>query len=127
MHHLEHVPHEEIDSVIRCADVFIAGSRSEGMPHAVCEAMLGGLPMLLSDIEGHRAMATPEIDALFFATRNDFLRQVMRLRNEPGLPTVLARNSMERARKNVSDNREMKEYLEFFENILERCSKSRLL
>jgi len=74
--------------------------------------------MLLSDIEGHRAMAVPDIDALFFSTRDDFLRQARRLINEPELRAVLARNAMERARENASGNREAKEYLEFFETVL---------
>jgi glycosyltransferase involved in cell wall biosynthesis len=36
------------------ADAFVSLSEQEGMPLAVCEALGAGLPVLISDIEGHR-------------------------------------------------------------------------
>ncbi len=60
------IPHDTVDSFLRMGDVFVSASRSEGMPHAVREAMLCGKALLLSDIPGHRAMAEPGREALFF-------------------------------------------------------------
>ncbi|NBW83368.1 glycosyltransferase, partial [bacterium] len=38
------------------ADAFVSLSEQEGMPLAVCEAVGAGLPVLISDIEGHRTL-----------------------------------------------------------------------
>ena len=42
---------------LHAADVFVAPSLSEGMPNAVLEAMAAGLPLVLSDLAGHREAA----------------------------------------------------------------------
>ena len=42
---------------IQASDLFISGSRLEGMPLAPLEAAGSGLPTILSDIEGHRFLS----------------------------------------------------------------------
>jgi glycosyltransferase involved in cell wall biosynthesis len=39
---------------LKCADVFVSSSKSEGLPMAVLEAINCGLPTILSNIESHR-------------------------------------------------------------------------
>src|SRR4029079_3048409 len=39
---------------VQCTDLFISGSLHEGMPLAPLEAAGSGLPLLLTEIEGHR-------------------------------------------------------------------------
>jgi glycosyltransferase involved in cell wall biosynthesis len=40
-------------------DAYVTASEVEGMPNAVLEAMASGLPILASDISGHRELVTP--------------------------------------------------------------------
>jgi glycosyltransferase involved in cell wall biosynthesis len=45
---------EQPEEWLQCADIFLSGSIHEGMPLAPLEAAGAGLPVCLSDIEGHR-------------------------------------------------------------------------
>lgn len=118
--HLAHVPHDEIDSFLRAGQVFVASSRSEGMPHAVREAMLSGLPALLSDIDGHRNLATAEHEALFFHDRESFLAQAKRLMLNPELRRFLGENSRTRAWKDLIQGDEISSYLTFFTELVHK-------
>jgi glycosyltransferase involved in cell wall biosynthesis len=48
---------ERIQTLYAAVDAFISPSRSEGMPFAVLEALLSGVPVVASDIPGHALIA----------------------------------------------------------------------
>lgn len=116
--HIDITPHEEMDSFLRAADVFVSASRSEGMPHACREAMLAGLPLLLSDIEGHRLLADPEKEALFFVDGESFVRQAERLIAEPELRRRLGENGRKRVICELQDHDEIAGYVKVFTRLL---------
>ncbi|MBF0500012.1 MAG: glycosyltransferase family 4 protein [Candidatus Riflebacteria bacterium] len=122
--HLDQVPHEEIDSFLRAGQVYVSASRSEGMPHGVREAMLCGMPLLLSDIPGHRNMAEAEHEALFFGDRESFLRQVGRLLCDPGLRQGLGSKALTRAQGECRNANEIACYIDFFQTILSKGNLS---
>lgn len=61
---------EDINPVVRNADLYVSASLFEGLPGSVIEAMSHRKPLLLSDIEEHREVAQVGENALFFTPGN---------------------------------------------------------
>jgi glycosyltransferase involved in cell wall biosynthesis len=111
------IPHEEAASFLKAGDIFLSASRSEGMPHAVREAMFVGLPCLLSDIESHRNMARDGVDALLFQDERSFVTKATLLMQDRELRRVIARNGRTRAREDLLRSAEIDSYLALFANL----------
>ena len=111
------IPHEEVDSFLRAGDLFVSASRSEGMPHAVREAMFVGLPCLLSDIEGHRNMARDGIEALFFRDEESFSNKLTMLMKNGTLRRLLAESGRNRIENELVRGGEVDSYLAFFTSL----------
>lgn len=62
------IPHEQLPGFYRGADVFVLPSHLEGHPKALLEAMACGLPVIVSDAPGNRAVVTNEVNGLTFPT-----------------------------------------------------------
>ena len=117
------VPHREVDSLLRAGDVYVSASRSEGMPHAVREAMLAGLPLLLSDNDGHRSMATEGTEALFFNSQDAFVSEATRLIVDQELRARFGRGARKRASSMLDQGSgEIDAYLGLFDELLAAAS-----
>ena len=112
------LPREEAIALLLAGDVFVSGSRSEGMPHSVREAMSLGLPPLLSDNAGHRAMAEDEREALFFRDRTSLRVQAGRLLADPELRRRLGEAARRRVANDLARGREQDLYLALFRQLL---------
>ncbi|NLF67938.1 MAG: glycosyltransferase family 4 protein [Candidatus Anammoximicrobium sp.] len=111
VHDAGEIPHDTVDSFLRSGDVFVSASRSEGMPHAVREAMLTARALLLADIPGHRAMAEPEREALFFHDPATFQAAARRLVAAADLRRRLGNAARARAETELAAHDEIGEYL----------------
>lgn len=60
----------DVIPVLREADIYVSASLTEGLPGSVIEAMSLKMPLLLSDIEEHREVATENGNALFFKSKD---------------------------------------------------------
>jgi glycosyltransferase involved in cell wall biosynthesis len=56
VHLLGRRPHQEIESLMRAADIYVSGSHREGSGYALIEALACGLPPLVTDIPSFRAL-----------------------------------------------------------------------
>jgi glycosyltransferase involved in cell wall biosynthesis len=56
VHLLGHRPHEQIEWLMRAADIFVSGSHRESTGYALLEALACGLPPLVTDIPSFRAL-----------------------------------------------------------------------
>ena len=71
VHFAGHV--QDIRGLLEAGDLFVSASTQEGMPLSVLEAMACGIPCILSDIPGHRALSARDGagTAKLFALRDD--------------------------------------------------------
>ena len=70
VHFVGHIPPEQVSNWLAKADILVMTSRSEGRPNAVLEAMAASLPVVASDIPGHRELITSEINGKLFPVGN---------------------------------------------------------
>lgn len=98
--HLPHVPHEDLATIYRKADVFVFPTVLEGMGIVVLEAMASGLPVITTpngpgDIvrDGVDGFLVPPRDVSAIVDRIEFLRKNPDVRREMGF------NASERAQK----------------------------
>lgn len=68
-----------VNEYLQASDVYIASSKSEGLPNGVLEAMAVGLPVILSDIEQHKEIydADTRIGSLYkIGDKNDCIEKI---------------------------------------------------
>ncbi len=121
--HVGSVPHHETDSFLRAGDVFVSASSSEGMPHAVREAMFQGLPCLLSDIPGHRRIAEEGKESIFFGGEKDFIVKAVSLIEDPGLRRRIGTNASAKIKEQIGQGGEISGFLICFRKVLEQLGK----
>jgi glycosyltransferase involved in cell wall biosynthesis len=60
----------DVPQLLQAADLFVSPSYYEGLPGAVVEAMLAGLPVVLSDMDVHREMVSDGITGCLVPIKN---------------------------------------------------------
>lgn len=68
----------DVPDLLSAADLYVSMSRCEGLPFNIVEAMLAGLPVLASDIKGHRDLLSAA-PAFLCASDTDFREKLCRL------------------------------------------------
>ena len=80
--------------------------------------MAVGLPALLSDIPGHRAMADGGAEALFFGSTSGFARKAARLIDDESLRSALGRAARNRVDRELREHDEVGTYLALLEGLV---------
>src|SRR6185503_12352919 len=85
--------------VLAAADAFVLGSRNEGLPVAVMEALALGLPVVATSAGGVPEAVRSGIEGLLVPTQSPaaLARAIERLRVDPALRSRLARAARARA------------------------------
>lgn len=94
----------DVPDILSALDVFVFSSLHEGLPVAVSEAMLAGVPMIVSNIEPLlEASGNGEFAEVFPVGDDRILSQkIIKLLNEPDARAELAGRALEFAEENFS-------------------------
>lgn len=74
-----------VNEYLQASDIYIASSKSEGLPNGVLEAMAVGLPVILSDIEQHKEIydANQNIGELYrLGDKRDCLSKILEMKQD---------------------------------------------
>ena len=96
--HTPHVPHKDLPSLIRSADVFVFPSLIEGMPLVVLEAMACGVPVITTT-HGPGDIVRDGIDGFFVPIRDPeaITNRLDQLYRDPSLREQMGLNAREQA------------------------------
>ena len=103
-------------------DLYVNSSFSEGMSNTVLEAMSCGLPVVATDVAGHRDWLTPETNALFFASNDhvDLARQLSVLADSPTLRAAMGARNRARVLEHFSQTNFIRSYEQLYRRLLAR-------
>lgn len=110
----------DIPDVLASLDVFVLSSLHEGLPVAATEAMLAGVPMILSDIEPLLEVSAGGRYAEMFQTQNpdELAEKILRLLKNEALRKDLSRSALEFAKENFSIEAHLRELKKLYDSIL---------
>jgi len=110
---------EDVADVLASLDVFVLSSLHEGLPVAVSEAMLAGVPLILSDIEPLVEVSANGKYAEMFQTQNagELSAKILKLLKDESLRKDLSRSALEYAKENFSIEAHLRELKKLYDSI----------
>lgn len=116
--YLGQVPHEDMGSVYRQADVVLNTSLSEGQPATILEAMGYALPVLASDIPGNSGILVNEEIGFLYKNQNEFLDYAGKLMNNNKIRQSIGQSAEAYVKQHHSSEREAETLLKVYQRIL---------
>lgn len=111
---------EHTQSWLRELDVFLFPSRSEGLPCAVSEAMLAGLPIVASDISGINDLIVSGQNGLLVpaGSPSELLKVMFEIYNDNELRRKISVGATYYAKKELSPEKEIAAWQEVYEQAI---------
>ncbi|CAN5486124.1 glycosyltransferase family 4 protein [soil metagenome] len=111
---------DDIPDVLAALDLFVFSSLQEGLPIAMTEAMLEGVPLIVSDIEPLLEASAGGKYAEVFPVKNAEIlsEKILKLLENKSLRENLSKRALEFAKENFSIEAHLKELKELYDSIL---------
>lgn len=92
---------KNIQELYTCCQVSVSTSRIEGLPFNIMEAMASGLPVVASNIKGHKELVTHGDNGLLFESDNvtDLMDQMIQIFENQELRNRFSTSSLKKIRK----------------------------
>ena len=112
------ISHEAVCASLRQVNAVINSSLAEGgMPNVVLEAMSHGVPVLASDIQGHRTVIQDGEDGLLFGSPEEFVVKAGRLLAEPATAGALGQRARRKMATQFTLEGETRGYLALYRSL----------
>lgn len=112
----------DVPDILAALDVFVFSSLHEGLPVAVSEAMLAGVPMIVSDIEPLLEACSRGKYAEVFPVKNAEIlsEKILKLLKDKDARNDLAKRAREFAKENFSIEAHVRELKKLYDSLLAR-------
>jgi len=110
---------DNVDDVLAAADLFVLPSDSEGLSHALLEAMAVGLPVVATDIPGNAGVIRDGVEGLLFPPRDvaALAAAIAKILTEPQRPAEMGAAARRRVEECFSLDRMVDAHLALFERL----------
>ena len=109
--------------ILKTFDVFVLPSLTEGIPRCIMEAMAAGIPVIVSDIPGNRALVSHGETGLLFLPGNssDLAEKIEAVMNDPVKAMAMAASGQKKIEDNYSSRKMGREYTKLYDELVGRC------
>jgi glycosyltransferase involved in cell wall biosynthesis len=111
----------DVPDILAALDLFVISSLQEGLPIALNEAMLAGVPVLASDIDPHVEASKNGRYAVLFRTgdRDDLAKEMIDLLSDPARRERIAADAKEYAIETFSIDAHLKRLVSIYRSLLD--------
>jgi glycosyltransferase involved in cell wall biosynthesis len=109
-----------IDQILSDADIFVLPSRREGMSNALMEAMVRGMPVVVTDISGSQDLVEDGISGIVVppADINSLANALNRMLADPGKAKEMGKNAYQSIADKCDISKVAKKYFDLYNKIL---------
>ena len=86
----------DVAALLNISDIFVMPSFREGLSRSIMEAMLAGLPCIVSDIRGNTDLIKDDICLCNPNDPGEFCKAIVTLRDDPNMRRLIGRNNRKR-------------------------------
>lgn len=108
---------DDVPELLAAADVFVLPSRWEGLPMALLEAMMAGLPVVAARVEGVEDVVEPGVHGLLVPLESpaELARAILQLLGSPQERARMGKAARERVMTSYTTDRMCEQYLQLIE------------
>ena len=113
---------DNVGEYLARADIYLSSSESEGMPVSVLEAMAWGLPVIASDIPGHRSVIDPGKTGFLYELNNvgELVDRVTAVATDTELARAVTAGARALVQEHYSDTRLAQQHADLYRRILQQ-------
>lgn len=116
--YLGEVDYTDMPALMKCVDVVLNTSKSEGLSHALLEAMFLGKPVLASRVVGNVDLIQDGFNGFMFSNTEEFVEKAVRYIEDEPLRNRLAATGQKWVQDHYSVDNEVRMFKQIYEDVM---------
>jgi glycosyltransferase involved in cell wall biosynthesis len=112
-------PYEEVSDLYRAGDVVMNTSSSEGLSHALLEAMSLGRPIFASNVPGNRDLIQDGVNGFLYASEDEFVEKATLLYTDAAVRDRVKKGALHTIEEHYSATKEREAFLKLYQEVLQ--------